>query len=65
MSAVKIQVFRARYELHESGFANVVKVDNKLAYTFDHSLQREITHLQRLIELLQLDNVEITEKARV
>ncbi len=61
MSTVKIQVIAGpKYES-----ANLVLVDNKLAYKFGHPRSVEIKRLTRLIELLQLDNTEITDKEKV
>lgn len=58
MSSVKIQVV-------QSHPLNKVLVDNKFAYYFSKPCLNEMKNLKRLVEILNIDNVEVTDKERV
>ncbi len=58
MSTVKIQVISKDEYTH-------VLVDNKFAYTSFLQPKYEMEHIQKLIDLAFLDNVEVTDKEKV
>jgi len=60
MSTVKIQVFEGKNNSYTE-----VLVDNKPAYISYLQAKYEAANILKLITLLELDNVEITNKERV
>ena len=61
MSSVKIQVLVTGIE----PYITQVLVDNKPAYVTRTGYKAEKEHIKKLIELLELDNVETSDKFRV
>lgn len=60
MSAIKIQVASMSYGM--SIARTTVSVDGKFAYQSSNAVNIEVKHLERLVELIPIENTEVVRK---